>query len=99
MKSIILSFSLLLLLPLVASAAYTDGYYDAMNGKKREALKKAAKECVQNHTKLVYTQLPNYWQYSDVYPDLVNGCKRWWDMYSDNVYLIRNGQAALSIHI
>ncbi len=96
MKSLFLSFFAFLLLPLAASAAYTDGYYDAMNGKKRETLKKAAKECVQNHTKLVYTQLPNYWQYSDVYPDLVNGCKRWWDMYSDNVYLIRNGQAALS---
>lgn len=79
-----------------ATAAYTEGYYDAMDGKKKEALKKAAKECVQQHTMLVYTQLPNYWQYSDVYPDLVDGCKRWWDMYSDNIFLIRNGQSALS---
>lgn len=67
-----------------------------MNGKKKETLKKAAKECVQRHTMLVYNQLPNYWQYSDVYPDMVNGCKRWWEMYSDNTFLIRNNQSALS---
>ena len=67
-----------------------------MDGKKKEALKAAAKECVEWHTRLVYTDLPNYWQYSDVYPDLYDGCKRWWDMYSDNIYLIRPGQNARS---
>ncbi len=79
-----------------ADAVYKQGYYDKMDGKKKEALKAAAKECVEWHTRLVYTDLPNYWQYSDVYPDLYDGCKRWWDMYSDNIYLIRPGQNARS---
>lgn len=79
-----------------ADAVYKQGYYDKMDGKKKEALKAAAKECVEWHTRLVYTDLPNYWQYSDVYPDLYDGCKRWLDMYSDNIYLIRPGQNARS---
>ncbi len=75
-----------------ADAGYTEGYYDRMDGKRKEALKTAAKQCVLNHTQLEYYELPNYWQYSDVYPELVDGMKRWWDMYSDAVYLIRPGQ-------
>uniref|UniRef100_UPI00263B0E53 endonuclease n=1 Tax=uncultured Duncaniella sp. TaxID=2768039 RepID=UPI00263B0E53 len=67
-----------------------------MNGKSGAALKAAAKECVQSHQTLEYYDLPNYWQYSDVYPELVNGCKRWWDMYSDAVYLIQRGQSGKS---
>ncbi len=38
-----------------------------------------------------YYDLPNYWQYSDVYPDLVDGLKRWWDMYSSELYPIQEG--------
>lgn len=75
-----------------ASAGFKNGYYDKMNGKSGADLKAAAKECVLKHTTLNYTDLPNYWQYSDVYPQLVNGNKRWWDMYSNAVYLIQNGQ-------
>lgn len=74
------------------NAQYKKGYYDKMNGKKKELLKQAAKESVQAHTTLVYSDLPTYWQYTDVYPQLVNGCKRWWDMYSDIMYLINKGQ-------
>ena len=77
------------------SAQYKQGYYSKMDGKKKEALKQAAKECVQKHTTLVYYDLPNYWQYTDVYPELVNGNKRWWDMYSDAVYLIQKGQTGV----
>lgn len=76
----------------VAIAGYPAGYYNRMDGKKKEQLKAAAKQCVSEHTRLEYYSLPNYWQYSDVYPELVDGCKRWWDMYSDAVYLIRPGQ-------
>ncbi len=79
-----------------AEAAYTEGYYDRMEGKSKEALKAAAKECVSQHTMLVYMDLPTYWQYSDVYPELVDGCKRWWEMYSDQMYLISPGQTAKS---
>lgn len=75
-------------------AAYTPGYYNRMDGKKKEELKSAVKQCVQNHQTLVYSQLPGYWQYTDVYPELVDGCKRWWDMYSDEICLIRQGQSA-----
>lgn len=75
-------------------AAYKPGYYNQMDGKKKEELKSAVKQCVQNHQTLVYSQLPGYWQYTDVYPELVDGCKRWWDMYSDELCLIRSGQNA-----
>ena len=77
-----------------SGATYNETYYKAMDGKKTEALKTAAKSCVQAHTRLNYQALPDYWQYTDVYPELVDGCKRWWDMYSDIVYLIRPGQNA-----
>lgn len=77
---------------LMAAAGYPEGYYNRMDGKKKEALKTAAKQCVQKHTRLGYYDLPNYWQYSDVYPELVDGMKRWWDMYSDAIYLIHPGQ-------
>ena len=77
---------------MTAAASYPEGYYNRMDGKRKEELKTAAKQCVQAHTMLNYSNLPNYWQYSDVYPELTDGMKRWWDMYSDAVYLIRPGQ-------
>ncbi len=68
---------------MTAAASYPDGYYNRMDGKRKEILKTAAKQCVQSHKRLDYSDLPEYWQYSDVYPDLTDGMKRWWDMYSD----------------
>jgi endonuclease I len=85
-----------MLLSVGASATYKSGYYDKMDGKKKEELKQAAKECVQSHTMLDYTNLPNNWVYTDVYPDLVNGNKRWWEMYSDENYYIKSGQTGLT---
>lgn len=96
MKKLYISFLLMACVAVGASAEFKTGYYNRMNGKSGAALKAAAKECVQSHQTLVYTDLPNYWQYSDVYPELVNGCKRWWDMYSDAVYLIQRGQSGKS---
>lgn len=84
---------LLVLTGQYAFAGYTKGYYDKMEGQSREMLKRAAKESVARHQTLPYYDLPNYWQYSDVYPDLVDGLKRWWDMYSDQVYLIQQGMS------
>lgn len=77
---------------LSVQAQYKAGYYDKMDGKKREELKTAAKECIAAHTRLGYSALPAYWEYTDIYPDLYNGSQRWWDMYSNNIYLIRGNQ-------
>lgn len=87
-----LLLTLTLLSALAASATYPAGYYNALEGKKKEALKAAAKQAVSRHTTLQYYELPEYWQYSDVYPALVDGCRRWWEMYSDATYLIRQGE-------
>ncbi len=84
------------LLSLSSPATYKPGYYDNMDGKRREDLKKAAKQCVQTHTVLDYTNLPNNWVFTDVYPDPVNGQRRWWEMYSDEIYLIRSDQSGLT---
>ena len=91
-RGVLMLSALVLISGAEAFAGYREGYYKAMDGKKREALKEAAKSCVAAHTQLEYSNLPEYWQYSDVYPDLVNGCRRWWDMYSNTVYLIQAGQ-------
>lgn len=84
-------------------AEYKEGYYDALDGKTKETLKAAAKKCVLPHAQLNYTNLPNHWVNTDVYPDLVENdgamCARWWDMYSDKVYLIlptEDGRASFS---
>ena len=73
-------------------AEYREGYYDGMDGTAKEELKSAAKQCVAQHTRLVYKELPNYWIDSDTYPVLFDGRLRWWDMYSDNMYLIEEWQ-------
>lgn len=78
---------------MAAIAGYSEGYYSRMDGKSKEQLKAAAKQCVVQHKQLEYYELPNYWIYSDVYPDLVNGCKRWWEMYSNEVLLIQPWQS------
>ncbi len=78
---------------LSAGAEYSASYYSRMDGLKKEKLKEAAKACVTSHRTLQYYDLPEYWQYSDVYPELVDGDRRWWDMYSDAIYLIRPGES------
>lgn len=93
-KSAIISLITLLTVSAGAYAEYNPEYYSRLEGKRKEALKSAVKEAVKNHRQLVYIDLPNYWQYSDVYPELVNGEKRWWEMYSDAVYLIGRNQSA-----
>lgn len=79
-------------------ADYREGYYDLLDGKVCSELKTAAKTCVSGHQRLVYADLPNHWVDTDVYPDTYKNyrdedCLRWWDMYSDEVYLIFPGQA------
>ena len=79
-----------------AQAQYREGYYNAMNGKKKEALKQAVKTCVAAHTRLDYYGLPNNWRYTDVYPEYYNGNIRWWEMYSNNIYVIYGNQSPTS---
>ncbi|MDO4335222.1 MAG: endonuclease [Bacteroidales bacterium] len=69
-------------------ADYKEGYYDAMDGMMKERLKEAAKRCVADHTRLNYTDLPNYWVLTDTYPERDGGELRFWDMYSSESYLI-----------
>lgn len=86
-----LSILLTTLCYLSVSADYQKGYYDILDGKKQSGLKAAVKSAVATHIRLEYSDLPNNWVVTDVYPELVNGKLRWWDMYSDNQYLIEPG--------
>ena len=83
---------ILMLFPL--SADYKDNYYSPMDGTSRAALKEAAKQSAASHTRLGYSDLPSYWQYTDIYPELHEGSPRWWDMYSSEIYLILSSQTA-----
>lgn len=80
----------------LSNAQYKEGYYDAMNGKKKEQLKAAVKTCVADHKRLEYYPLPNNWRYTDTYPELYDGNVRWWEMYSNNIYLIYSYQSPTS---
>ena len=66
-----------------AFSAWADapaGYYTSLNGKKEGELKTAIYNIVSKFTRISsYTDLPRYFQTTDVYPD----SRRWWDMYSD----------------
>ena len=56
------------------------GYYTSLNGKKEGELKTAVYNIVSKFTRISsYSDLPRYFQTTDVYPD----SRRWWDMYSD----------------
>lgn len=62
------------------AAQIPDGYYSSLKGKREGELKTAICNLVCNFTKVSsYSNLPQYFQRTDVYPD----SRRWWDMYSD----------------
>lgn len=72
-------------------------YYTALDGKKKEALKTAAHEVIRPHTVVTYNSLfPTQFPKTDVYPELYNGQKRWWEMYSDNVYYVSRGWSGMN---
>lgn len=77
------SLPLLLLLALTAfnsAAEAPEGYYNSLKGKREGELKTAVHNLICNFTKISsYSDLPRYFQHTDVYPD----SRRWWDMYSD----------------
>lgn len=73
-------------------AAAPSSYYHKMDGKKKEELKTAAYEVIRPHTVVTYNSLfPKQFPKTDVYPELYNGQQRWWEMYSDMVFLVRDG--------
>ncbi len=73
-------------------AAAPASYYSRLDGKKREALKTAAYETVRPHTVVTYNSLfPQQFPKTDVYPELYGGQRRWWEMYSDMVFLVKDG--------
>lgn len=88
---------LLLLLPLFAWADIPSGYYQRLEGKKKEDLKTAVYQTVRPHTVVTYNSLfPQQFPQTDVYPELYNGEKRWWEMYSDMIFLVRNGWSGMN---
>lgn len=85
MKKGIFILSLLASASQALLAAIPDGYYSRLNGKATSELKTAAYEIINPHTKVSsYSNLPQYFQETDVYPE----SRRWWDMYSDVVRYI-----------
>lgn len=74
------SLCLTLAAALCAWADAPAGYYTSLNGKKDGELKTAICNIVSKFTRVSsYSDLPRYFQTTDVYPD----SRRWWDMYSD----------------
>ena len=64
----------------ISGAEAPAGYYSSLNGKSEGELKTAVYNLIHNFTKVSsYSNLPQYFQKTDVYPD----SRRWWDMYSD----------------
>ncbi len=71
----------------VAKAEIPSGYYTSLNGKTEASLKTAAYNIIRNFTKVSsYSDLPKYFQKTDVYPD----GKRWWEMYSNQTFYLPN---------
>lgn len=68
------------------------GYYQRLDGKQKDALKTATFQTIRPHTVVTYNSLfPQQFPQTDVYPELYNGERRWWEMYSNMVFLVRNG--------
>lgn len=78
-------------------AAAPASYYNRLDGKKKEALKNATFETIRPHTVVTYNSLfPQQFPQTDVYPELYNGQQRWWEMYSNIVFLVRNGWSGMN---
>jgi endonuclease I len=82
--SILMAFGIALCV--TAFAEIPAGYYSSLDGKSGEALKTQLHDIIRPHTVLTYSSLWKYFPSTDVYPELVNGKHRVWDMYSSNFY-------------
>ena len=95
-KRIFLS-AILIAIGVLAQAEIPSNYYTRLDGKKKETLKMAAFEVIRPHTVVTYNSLfPQQFPKTDVYPELYNGQKRWWEMYSDNVFYVNRGWSGMN---
>lgn len=79
------------------SADIPAGYYQRLDGKSRESLKTAAYQTVRPHTVVTYNSLfPQQFPKTDVYPELYQGQRRWWEMYSDMVFYVSRGWSGMN---
>lgn len=67
-------------------------YYNGMDGKSSSALKTATYQIISPHTRVSYSSLWDYFPDTDVYP----GGSQWWDMYSNEVRYVRNGNSGMN---
>jgi len=90
-----LIFSLLCVLS--AAADIPAGYYQRLDGKRKEELKTAAFQTIRPHTVVTYNSLfPQQFPHTDVYPELYDGQRRWWEMYSDMVFYVSRGWSGMN---
>lgn len=67
-----------------AGAEIPTNYYRTASGKQAEALKTALHNLIYNHTQVSsYTNLPQYFRITDVYPQGNERYGQWWDMYGN----------------
>ena len=90
-------FAILIAVGVIAKAEIPSNYYTRLDGKKKEILKTAAFEVIRPHTVVTYNSLfPQQFPKTDVYPELYNGQKRWWEMYSDYVFYVNRGWSGMN---
>ncbi len=88
--------AMLMLVALTAGAAAPEGYYDSLVGKKKEALKKAAKAVVRSHTAVSYGN--STWDaFESTDTRMVGGKLTWWDMYSPENVAVSSGHPGMNI--
>lgn len=100
MKHYYITLMLMSAMTLALSAKVPEGYYDSLDGLRDESLKDELHNIIRPHTTLSYNSLWDYFPTTDVYPELVNGKRLVWDMYSDNLhtqkYYYPNGTSGLN---
>ncbi len=91
-----LCLSAALLAASAALAAIPEGYYDSLEGLKKSDLKRAAKNCVRNHTAISYGN--STWEaFESTDTRIVGGKVAWWDMYSPHVVYVCQGHSDMNI--
>lgn len=92
-----LLLSTAILASLSMRAAIPEGYYDLMNGKQGDDLKKAVKTVAhpEDYTVVKY-QAPTWEAFKKTDVRTINGLEIWWDMYSNNL-VTTDGHSCMNI--